>query len=125
MRSMFVLMAEAAQSFVSFYTNEGTLELEMRDIFTRYGNDVIASIAFGLKVDSLRDKNNQFYLMGKEATDMTSLVTTLKFFCYGLFPKLFTVSNSIIEPIFWQHPSCSLDLVLGDFFLFPYKQIRR
>lgn len=45
----------------------------MKDAFARYTNDVIASAAFGVKVDSLKHQNNEFYLMGKEATTFTIL----------------------------------------------------
>ncbi|XP_022836637.1 cytochrome P450 9e2-like, partial [Spodoptera litura] len=39
-----------------------------KDLTTRYANDVIASCAFGLKVDSHNDKNNTFYALGKETS---------------------------------------------------------
>nr|CAD7395187.1 unnamed protein product [Timema cristinae] len=39
----------------------GTLGLEMKDLFTRYANDVIATTAFGIQCDSLKDNSNQFY----------------------------------------------------------------
>ncbi|XP_022836828.1 cytochrome P450 9e2-like, partial [Spodoptera litura] len=39
-----------------------------KDLTTRYANDVIASCAFGLKVDSHNDKNNNFYALGKETS---------------------------------------------------------
>ncbi|KAJ8955212.1 hypothetical protein NQ317_001065 [Molorchus minor] len=39
---------------------------EMKNVFTRFGNDVIATAAFGISVNSLDKPNNEFYLMGKE-----------------------------------------------------------
>jgi cytochrome P450 family 9 len=40
----------------------------MKNFYTRYTNDVIATTAFGLGVDSLRQPTNEFYMMGQEAT---------------------------------------------------------
>lgn len=45
----------------------------MKDAFSRYTNDVIATSAFGIKVDSLKDKENEFYLMGLKASTFTPL----------------------------------------------------
>ena len=39
----------------------------MKDAFSRYTNDVIASCAFGTKIDSLREPDNEFYLCAKYA----------------------------------------------------------
>ncbi|KAJ8728457.1 hypothetical protein PYW08_016842 [Mythimna loreyi] len=46
----------------------GYIDVECKDLTTRYTNDVIASCAFGLKVDSHNDVNNEFYAMGKLST---------------------------------------------------------
>lgn len=97
MKQMFVLMEEVAETFVDHFKNtktDGTLEIEMKDAFTRFGNDIIASAAFGIQVNSLKEEKNQFYLMGKEATDFSGLFKTLKFFGYTLFPKLYEVSRT-------------------------------
>lgn len=94
MKAMFILMNESAEFFVQFFKNQNDdiKEVEMKDIFTRYGNDVIASVVFGLKVDSLRDRNNKFYLMGKEVTDFGGFWKNLKFIGYIFVPKLYEVS---------------------------------
>ncbi|KAJ8728451.1 hypothetical protein PYW08_016836 [Mythimna loreyi] len=69
------------------------IDIECKDLTTRYANDVIASCAFGLKVNSHTDENNQFYQMGKKATNfsffqmiMFFLLTTKlsKFLKWGL-----------------------------------------
>nr|ULR85603.1 cytochrome P450 [Spodoptera frugiperda] len=46
-------------------SKDGYIDIECKDLTTRYANDVIATCAFGLKVDSHNDENNQFYSMGK------------------------------------------------------------
>lgn len=64
----------------------------MKDSFTRYTNDVIATTAFGLQVNSLKDRNNQFYQMGKTATDFSGF-QVLKMFAFVSAPKLMKVLN--------------------------------
>ncbi|KAL1509575.1 hypothetical protein ABEB36_004287 [Hypothenemus hampei] len=55
----------------------------------RFTNDVIATSAFGLKVDSLEEPNNTFYKMGKAITNFTSYLVTLKFLLLLVLPKIF------------------------------------
>ncbi|XP_075973977.1 cytochrome P450 9e2-like [Anticarsia gemmatalis] len=45
-------------------SDDGYIDIECKDLTTRYANDVIASCAFGLKVDSHTDETNEFYTMG-------------------------------------------------------------
>ncbi|XP_069358541.1 cytochrome P450 9e2-like [Maniola hyperantus] len=47
---------------------KNSIDIDCKDLTTRYGSDVIASCAFGLKVDSLAHENNKFFLMGKNAS---------------------------------------------------------
>ncbi|KAF2898585.1 hypothetical protein ILUMI_07590 [Ignelater luminosus] len=88
MRSMFVLMEQCAEQFVKYFEKQkGPVELELKDSFTRYANDVIGTAAFGITCDSLADKENQFYMMGKELTTFTFL-QNLKFFGFSISPAL-------------------------------------
>lgn len=72
----------------------GYIEYDVKDITTRYANDVIASCAFGLKINSHANEENEFYERGKEATTF-GFVQMLKFFLITSFPKLFSVSLSV------------------------------
>ncbi|XP_049776099.1 cytochrome P450 9e2-like [Schistocerca cancellata] len=80
MKNMFVLMTEIGQQLVDYLlkeTGDGegkTLTLEMKDFFTRVTNDIIATTAFGIKVDSLSDPGNQFYRMGRSLISIRPLV---------------------------------------------------
>lgn len=73
-------MTECTEEFVKHFLNKNQdlLEVDMKEIFTRFSNDVIASLAFGIKVDSLNEPNNEFYLMGKKATDFSGIMKLLK-----------------------------------------------
>nr|CAI5847744.1 unnamed protein product [Callosobruchus analis] len=91
MRAMFVLMSDCAKRFVKFFAdkNEKIIELEMKDSFTRYCNDVIATCAFGIECDSLNQPNNSFYAMGRKTTDFSSFLMLIKFIGYSFVPWLF------------------------------------
>lgn len=97
-KGMFTLMTDVAKTFTAFFQHKGgeeVIEVEMKDVFTRYGNDIIASLAFGIEVNSLENPNSQFYLIGKQTTDFGTFGRRMKIFGYLLFPKLYTVRNTI------------------------------
>ncbi|XP_014211592.1 cytochrome P450 9e2-like [Copidosoma floridanum] len=89
MRGMFAPMNECAQRFtqlfVHLYKDEG--EIDTKDAFSRYANDVIATCAFGIEVDSLRDRDNRFYVAGKRCTDFQKIPVAKLVFMNG-FPSL-------------------------------------
>lgn len=54
-------------------------------MFTRFTNDVIATTAFGIQCNSLKDKDNIFYKTGKEATTF-GIWSRIKFTLFFLVP---------------------------------------
>lgn len=94
MRQMFVLMHECSRNFVQYLDTkkENLIELELKDSFTRYANDIIASTAFGIQCDSLKERENEFYVNGKRATNLGGFIKSLKFMVMMLVPKLSKVS---------------------------------
>lgn len=91
---MFSLMSQSGEQFVNHYINqnEKVITVEMRDIITKFANDVIANIVFGYECDSVKDPNNEFYVMGKELTNFFSVRTFVVFMGNVAAPKLFKVS---------------------------------
>ncbi|XP_028141060.1 cytochrome P450 9e2 [Diabrotica virgifera virgifera] len=91
MKSMFMLMSECGEKLVKFFMekDQNAIEIEMKDTLTRYTNDVIASAAFGVQIDSLNNTENEFYLMGKNATNFRGFWRTMKLFGYMIIPKIF------------------------------------
>ncbi|XP_011865449.1 PREDICTED: uncharacterized protein LOC105560707 [Vollenhovia emeryi] len=89
MKAMFKLMSECAVSFTDFLSKlpADKTVLEMKDCFTRYTNDVIATCAFGISIDSMRKPNNEFYVYGKEATTFDTL-RTIKFYFIRSMPVI-------------------------------------
>ncbi|CAH2269487.1 jg27298 [Pararge aegeria aegeria] len=72
-------------------SEHGAIDVDCKDLTSRYANDVIASCAFGLKVDSHTDENNQFFEMGKTAAVFKSrqkLVLFAMYACPSLAKRL-------------------------------------
>uniref|UniRef100_A0A182LYC0 Uncharacterized protein n=1 Tax=Anopheles culicifacies TaxID=139723 RepID=A0A182LYC0_9DIPT len=97
MRLMFALIAECGQTMVAHFRSEeqkarsageAGLQLEMKDVMTRFANDVIGTAAFGIKVDSFRDPANQFISMARSVTSQESFVKALKMIAFTFAPKL-------------------------------------
>ncbi|EDS34502.1 cytochrome P450 9b2 [Culex quinquefasciatus] len=97
MRQMFTLIAECGQSMVQFYQDktrsEGPQVVETKELFSRFANDVIATAAFGLKVDSFKEQDNEFYTLGKSVSQPTGVVAALKMLGYTLAPRLMVKMN--------------------------------
>ncbi|EEZ99187.1 cytochrome P450 9e2 [Tribolium castaneum] len=89
MRTMFVLMDECVKQLTEYFKDQkqDVIDIELKDIFSRYTTDVIATTAFGIKVDSLRNRNNDFVVSGREFTDFSGL-RGLAFFINGSYPRL-------------------------------------
>lgn len=94
MRQMFSLMNQVAKEAVDClerdeHIDQG-IELDLKDYCTRFTNDVIASTAFGLQVNSFKERENTFYLMGKKLTTFTFLqnIKFLVFFSLKKFTKV-------------------------------------
>lgn len=94
MKTMFQLISECAVNFSEYLLNVPSDKrvMEMKDIFTRYSNDVIASCAFGIDVDSMRNPENDFYIFGKKATNF-GMFALMKIMMYQHMPSLIRLLN--------------------------------
>jgi cytochrome P450 family 9 len=90
MKYLFSMVSQSGEQFVKHFQEQDkdVVTVEMRDVITKFTNDVIANSVFGFDCNSLKEPNNQFYVMGKEATDFTS------------FRKLFVFMGTIVIPQF-------------------------
>ena len=93
---MFSLIDECAENFTTYFENmvnsSNVLEIDVKDATTRFTNDVIATSAFGIKCDSLKNKENDFIVNSRKAMEFSGLKNMLKFVILGNFPKLARVS---------------------------------
>ncbi|KAG6461827.1 cytochrome P450 9e2 [Manduca sexta] len=98
MKLMMPFMVEVGEQMIQALKKKitdsgvGYVDIDCKDLTTRYANDVIASCAFGLKVDSITEENNQFYAMGKTASTFT-FKQNLVFFAYSVIPKIIQMLN--------------------------------
>lgn len=90
---MFKLIKECAGEFVNHFDemNEDVVVINSKEAFRKYANDVIATAAFGIKCNSFKDPNNDFFLMGAEAINFKGF-RVLKFM---IGPKLKKVTFCI------------------------------
>ncbi|XP_037949115.1 cytochrome P450 9b2-like [Teleopsis dalmanni] len=76
MRNMFPLMnecfSECMKNLKTKFSN-GSCELEMKQFMTKLSNDIIASTAFGISINSHEDPNNQFYNVGQSVTNFRGI----------------------------------------------------
>lgn len=107
MKAMFKLMSDCGSTFAEYLVDqsrEGMNEINSKDSFTRYANDTIATCAFGISVDSMANPTNDFYTLGREATNFEGL-KSLRFLMVQNFPmisKLFGIKliDANIEKFF-------------------------
>jgi len=81
MKFMFDLISKCSHDFVNYLIDHSELchVIETKDAFRRYTNDVIATTAFGISVNSMKDQDNEFYRRGTEAAKFASgLLPTIK-----------------------------------------------
>lgn len=93
MRQMFELVVENSNDMVDFFRKKAKssgngIDVEMKDLFSRYTNDVIASAAFGCKVNSFDDEMNEFYMNGKKILQFNSPRMAIKFLGLRILPGL-------------------------------------
>ncbi|KAL4707544.1 hypothetical protein ACJJTC_000296 [Scirpophaga incertulas] len=95
-RNMVPFMTEVGEHMVRSIKTEinksgsNSVVVETKDMTMRYSNDVIASCAFGLKVDSHNEPDNVFFDMSKDATSF-KWRQLIVFFAYNSFPKIMSM----------------------------------
>ncbi|GJQ77436.1 hypothetical protein Trydic_g20834, partial [Trypoxylus dichotomus] len=98
MKIIFSLMTDCADVYVDYFSKQGKrINVELKSTTTRFANDVIASAAFGIKCDSINEKENDFYMMGAKLIS-TLLRRNIRFFLYTIAPKLCQVLNISLFP---------------------------
>lgn len=92
MRQMFDLVSECGDDMIETLTarakTTGRVDCEMKDLFSKYTNDVISSAAFGYKINSFEDPNNEFYLSGKTFLELSSTNTVFRLMLILTVPKI-------------------------------------
>lgn len=90
MRQMFEFIVDIGEQMSDYFkkaTNEDRI-VEMKDITSRFTMDVIATTNFGVQVNSLTDKENDFYKKVKKLMNFTDVLTQLRFVVIMFAPWL-------------------------------------
>lgn len=90
-KSIYTIMLETSENFVKYFLDkdDGIIEVEMKDAYSRFANDIIATTSFGVQVDSLKDRQNLFFKMGQQLTNFKGVGMIIRFLGHRAFPKLF------------------------------------
>ncbi|XP_011705626.1 PREDICTED: cytochrome P450 9e2-like, partial [Wasmannia auropunctata] len=91
MKFMFDLLSKCSHDFVNYLVDHPELchEIESKGTFRRYTTDVIATAAFGISVNSMRDRDNEFYVKGMETNKFfVSRPAMAKYIFLRMFPWL-------------------------------------
>lgn len=92
MRSLFEFVAECGDGVVKHFVDKiehgERINVEMKDLFSRYTTDVIASCAYGLKIDSLAEPDNEFYVNGLKIFNFTSFKVLIKVLIISQMPAV-------------------------------------
>ncbi|XP_014488280.1 PREDICTED: cytochrome P450 9e2-like [Dinoponera quadriceps] len=90
MKVMFELVSKCAREFTEYLTDHPELcsSIDTKDAFRRYTTDVIATSAFGISVNSMKDRNNEFFTRGVETTKFGGFSNMMKFMLYRASPRL-------------------------------------
>lgn len=87
MRMMFDLVCDSTTKFVSNAKTVAGADIELKDLFSRYTTNMIATTAFGLEVDAVTDPENEFYLAGKTITNFDGF-QGVKLLLLDVMPKI-------------------------------------
>ncbi|KAF2889773.1 hypothetical protein ILUMI_16400, partial [Ignelater luminosus] len=99
LRMMFELMKECAENLTNYFLKQdGTITVEVKDIFSRFANDVIGTAAFGITCNSFEDKENEFYLMGQELSKIFTSIKHIKFLFYMKMPMIMEILKIPVFP---------------------------
>ncbi|KAF2889071.1 hypothetical protein ILUMI_17102, partial [Ignelater luminosus] len=99
LRMMFELMKECAENLTNYFLKqEGTVTVELKDVFTRFANDVIGTAAFGVTCNSFENRENEFYLKGQELSKTFIGINAIKFLFYIKIPKVMEILKVPVFP---------------------------
>ncbi|XP_032682973.1 cytochrome P450 9e2-like [Odontomachus brunneus] len=91
MKAMFELVSKCSREFSEYLADhpEDCSSIETKEIFRRYTTDVIATSAFGINVNSMKDRDNEFFTRGVDSTrQFGGFLFLLKFILFRMSPRL-------------------------------------
>lgn len=102
MKMMFPTVSTTCDEMIKFLSTQTSSDIEMKDILGRYTTDVIGSVAFGLDINSMKDPQTPFRVLGhkvfnppKSQTLKILFMTTFRDFARKL--KMKVVADDVSE----------------------------
>ena len=93
LRQMFLLMNEIGKEFDAHLSNQKvdvktqSMRLDIKDWFARFGTDIIATCAYGVKANSIQDPNAPFRVNGRKIFEMSPF-RAIEFTSFFLLPEI-------------------------------------
>lgn len=98
LRQMLPLISKCCHNGCDYLKEEaardGQVDMDINEFFIKFTIDMIATTAFGVEVNSLKDKDNEFYKISKGVVQ-NSFLTTMRMLLAVVCPKLMRVSVRI------------------------------
>ncbi|XP_059477802.1 cytochrome P450 6a2-like [Neocloeon triangulifer] len=86
-KGLFPLVETCAKNFENYMRDHQRENINIKDLLARYTTDIIGSCAFGLPVDSIKNPEDKFRVMGRKIFDI-DLIQGLKNACIFFLPKV-------------------------------------
>lgn len=92
MRSMFELVQNSSLQFIHAIDTENDKiwnenVFECKDLFSRFACNIIATCSFGLNIDTITNRDDEFFLAGKHVTELNGW-QGIKFLLFDSVPQL-------------------------------------
>jgi cytochrome P450 family 9 len=113
MRQMFDCVSDCGANMIKTLFKNGKQTHEMKDLFQRFTNDVIASSAFGIEINSFEERENEFFKLGQNILSFNTVATGAKIIGYLLVPA---VMKFFKVPIFNYEASTYFSKIIRDNF---------
>lgn len=92
LKAMFSTLVDCGhglQNYLEKLADKGDI-LDVREISASHATNVIASVVFGIEVDTVNDPNNEFRICGRKIFEFT-IPNAIRWFLYHTAPKLMSI----------------------------------
>ncbi|XP_056641777.1 cytochrome P450 9e2-like [Diorhabda sublineata] len=95
LKGMFHLIKECSDNFTKYFLKKelDVVPVQFKDVSGRICSDIIATVAFGISVDSLENQDDTFHEMISRVTDLSKFSKLIRFLGFLLAPRLFKLLN--------------------------------
>lgn len=90
LKGMFASMSNYAMVFADYVSKLGETErqVELKGLITKFTNDFIVDHVYSVKVDSIKDPNNMFYVYGRKDVNIDGFLRCIKVLLWRCYPMV-------------------------------------